>query len=168
MRILLKSTVLVLLMWFACLGHTAERDRYDQMAPDGKAFVDVVLDLQQSIGNHNFSVVGHNEIGEAVRRRGHPEFGDAAIIHFCNLEYARRAIDIDPTYILYMPCRIAVFEDNGRIHAASLLLPEHTQAPSFNALAVDVNRQIREIIDYAVGDTISPDSDEQALLRGAN
>lgn len=136
----------------------AERARYDRAAPTGKQFVDVVLDLQQSIGQHNFAVVGHNEIGQAVRRRGHPDFGDAAIVHFCNLEYARRAIDIDPTLILYMPCRIAVFEQQGTVHAASLLLPEDTEKPAFNGLAREVNRQIREIIDYAVSATISPDS----------
>ncbi|GAB3684246.1 hypothetical protein GCM10028792_34920 [Salinisphaera aquimarina] len=137
----------------------ADRARYDRAAPPEKQFVDVVLDLQQSIGRHNFAVVGHNEIGQAVRQRGHPEFRDAAIVHFCNLEYARRAIDIDPSLILYMPCRIAVFDNDGAVHAASLLLPVDTQYPEFNALAVDVNRQIREIIDYAIAPTISPDSD---------
>ncbi|MES1925260.1 DUF302 domain-containing protein [Salinisphaera sp. T31B1] len=139
-------------------AQSTERPRYDRMAEPDKQFVDVVLDLEQSIGQHNFAVVGHNEIGQAVRERGHPAFGDAAIVHFCNLEYARRAMDIDPAYILYMPCRIAVYESAGRIHAASLLLPEHTPEQAFNTFAVEINRQIREIVDYAVSDTISPDS----------
>jgi len=156
----MKHLLVLGLLLIVGAAHATERARYDQVAPNGKQFVDVVLDLEQSIGNHNFAVVGHNEIGEAVRRRGHPDFRDAAIVHFCNLEYARQALDINPAYILYMPCRIAVFEADDRVHAASLLLPEDTDEASFNALAVDVNRQIREIIDYAVSDTISPDNDE--------
>ena len=136
-----------------------ERAQYDRVAPADKNFVDVVLDLEQAIGEHNFAIVGRNEIGEAVRRRGHADFGDAAIVHFCNLQYARRAMTIDPSLILYMPCRIAVFEDdNGRIHAGSLLLPEQTSHEAFNSMALEVNRQIREIIDYAVAPVIEPES----------
>ncbi len=152
--------MLYLLLWFSTAVQADDRAHYDRTAPASKHFVDVVLDLEQSIGQHNFAVVGHNEIGQAVRRRGHPDFSDAAIVHFCNLEYARRVIDIDPGFILYMPCRIAVFEQDGRIHSASLLLPETTDEPAFNTLAIDINRQIREIVDYSVSATINPDNAE--------
>jgi uncharacterized protein (DUF302 family) len=77
-------------------------------------------------------------------------------VHFCNLEYARRVIEIDPTLILYMPCRIAVFEHNNRVHVASLLLPVDTSAADFNTLAIDINRQIREIIDASVAPVVAP------------
>ena len=139
----------------------AERAHYDQVAPADKAFVDVVLDLEQAIGQHNFALVGRNEIGQAVRDRGHPAFGDAAILHFCNLEYARRAIEIDPSLILYMPCRIAVFEEGDGVHVASLLLPTHTAHDAFNTMAVEVNAQIREIIDYAITPVVPPAAEKR-------
>lgn len=162
-RVLPLCLVLLLTLAYST-SHADERARYDRVAPADKAFVDVVLDLEQAIGEHNFAVVGRNEIGEAVRRRGHPQFGDAVIVHFCNLEYARRAITIDPSLILYMPCRIAVFEQvagegdapNGRVHAASLLLPTATAFDDFNAMALEVNAQIRDIIDYAVSPVVEP------------
>jgi uncharacterized protein (DUF302 family) len=148
--------LLLVLCFVATTATAAERARYDRMAPAEKAFVDTVLDLEQAIGQHNFAVTGHNEIGEAVRRRGHPSFGDAAVVHFCNLEYARRVIEIDPTFILYMPCRIAVFEQNNRVHVASLLLPVDTSVADFNTLAIEINRRIREIIDASVVPIVAP------------
>lgn len=150
-RCLTASAILawVLLCGIATAAQ-AERARYDRAAPADKQFADVVLDLEQAIGRENFAIVGHNEIGQAVRHRGHARFPDAAIVHFCNLEYARRVIEIDPSYILYMPCRVAVFERGKEIHAASLLLPTVTEHDDFNAIAREVNAKIRRIIDYAV------------------
>ena len=142
-------TLLFALLFATGVAH-AERERYARAASPEKLFVDVVLDLEHSIGRHNFAIVGHNEIGEAVRREGHPAFGDAAIVHFCNLEYARQVIEIEPSLMLYMPCRIAIFESGGRAHAASLLLPDDTAFERFNTLAAEINRKIRAIIDYAV------------------
>lgn len=110
----------------------------------------MVLDLEDSIEGHNFAIVGRNEIGKAIRRRGYPDFGDATIVHFCNLEYARQVLAIDRSLILYMPCRIAVFDKEGVVHAASLLLPEDTLHPRFNRLAHKINGVIRDIIDFAV------------------
>ncbi|ERJ18486.1 lipoprotein [Salinisphaera shabanensis E1L3A] len=149
--------VLGLVLGIAATGTiAAERVRYERIAPAEKAFVDVVLDLEQAIGQHNFAITARNEIGDAIRRRGHPNFADATIVHFCNLEYARRVIDIDPNYLLYMPCRIAVFEQAQRVHVASLLLPLDTGAPGFNTLAETINRQIREIIDASTMPIVAP------------
>ncbi|MES1940479.1 lipoprotein [Salinisphaera sp. T5B8] len=132
------------------------RGHYDRAAPADKAFVDVVLDLEQAIGQHNFAITARNEIGQAIRQRGHADFGDATIVHFCNLEYARRVIAIDPDLILYMPCRIAVFDKGTRVHVASWLLPTDTHEAQFNALAGEINTHIRAIVDAAVVPIVAP------------
>lgn len=138
-----------LLIAASTIAH-AERSVYDRVAPADKRFADVVLDMEQAIGDENFAIVGRNDIGNAVRRRGHADFPDAVIVQFCNLEYARRVIEIDPSYMLYMPCRVVAFERDGRVHAASLLLPTDTERASFNELATAINAAIRRIIDFAV------------------
>ncbi|MES1948806.1 lipoprotein [Salinisphaera sp. C84B14] len=148
--------LLLVALAIASAAGASERARYDRTAPADKAFVDVVLDLEQSIGQHNFALVGRNDIGDAVRRRGHAQFGDATIVHFCNLEYARRVIEIEPSLILYMPCRIAIFENNERIHVATLLLPTTTDFDRFNTLATQINTQLRQIIDAAVAPMVAP------------
>ncbi|ROO26746.1 DUF302 domain-containing protein [Salinisphaera orenii] len=150
----LQLTRLALLA-FLVLGASAanaqpQRDHYDRVAPADKQFADVVLDLEQAIGDENFAIVGRNDIGDAVRRRGHADFPDAVIVQFCNLEYARQVIEIDPSYMLYMPCRVVAFEQDGRVHAASLLLPTETERAAFNELATTINAAIRRIVDFAV------------------
>jgi hypothetical protein len=42
------------------------------------------------------------------------------------------------------------------VHVASLLLPVDTSAADFNTLAIDINRQIREIIDASVAPVVAP------------
>lgn len=146
----------ILLCCLAGMAQSAERSRYDRTAPADKAFVDTVLDLEQAIGAHNFAITARNDIGAAIRQRGHDRFGDATIVHFCNLEYARRVLAIDPGFLLYMPCRIAVFEQDRRIHVASWLLPVDTERPAFNTLAVEINGHIRDVIDAAVAPITAP------------
>lgn len=153
------SRIIPLLVLLGCLVGTAravERSHYERTAPEGKAFVDTVLDLEQAIGSYNFAITARNEIGAAIRQRGHSNSGDATIVHFCNLEYARRLLTIDPGFLLYMPCRVAVFEKDARIHVASWLLPIDTERPAFNALAVEINGRIRDIVDSAVAPITAP------------
>ena len=81
--------VLGLVLGIAATGTiAAERVRYERIAPAEKAFVDVVLDLEQAIGQHNFAITARNEIGDAIRRRGHPNFADATV------EWVRAQVDL--------------------------------------------------------------------------
>lgn len=131
-------------------GSEAGSANYFSRATDQKTFEEVILDLELTITQRNFAIVGRNDVGEAIRSRGYPKFPDTRIIHFCNVGYAHEALTIDPALIVYMPCRIAVFERGGRVHLATMMLPDDSDDPEFNAFARKINRVMREMIDYAV------------------
>lgn len=114
-----------------------------------KPMGDVMLDLELAITQRNFAITARNNLGEPIRRRGHPDFPDAHIVSFCNLEYARRAIGIDPALMVYMPCKVTVLARGETVLIQTYLLPETLAADGAAGFACEVNSILRGIVDFA-------------------
>lgn len=115
-----------------------------------KPFADVLLDMQFIISRHNFAITGRNRLGQAVRRRGHAEFPDAMVVNFCNVDFAREAIAIDPALMVYMPCKATLLQQGEQVLVQTLLLPTGSGDAAFDAFARRINAILREVVDYAV------------------
>jgi uncharacterized protein (DUF302 family) len=112
-----------------------------------KPFDDVVEDIVFAIGQHNYRITGRNDIGKAIAKRSGQPYPAFAVLHFCNIQVAKRIYDINPDFALHMPCRIAVRAAGDRVIIESRLIPEND--PDMHALAVKINRMMRDIADYA-------------------
>lgn len=121
-----------------------ERTRTD------KAFDDVVFELEFAITERNFRITGRNTIGEGLRDRGYDDFPDVEVIHFCNLEYAREVLAIDPGYVAQMPCRITVHSEPEGTVISLILLPEDHADERVNAFARRMNAILREIVEFVL------------------
>jgi len=115
-----------------------------------KPFEDVREEIEFAITERNFRITGRNTIGAALRKRGFPDFPDVEVIHFCNLQNARKVLLLDPGFVAQMPCRITLHEQNGRVIISAILLPEDNPDERVNAFARRLNRQLREIVDFAL------------------
>jgi uncharacterized protein (DUF302 family) len=113
-----------------------------------KPFADVVQELEFAITERNFRITGRNTIGSALRERGYEGFPDVEVIHFCNLEYAREVLLLDPGYVALMPCRVTVHEANGKRVVSLVLLPEEHPQAEVRAFAHRLNGLLREILDF--------------------
>jgi len=101
-----------------------------------KPFDDVIEDLKFAISEHNFRLTSENNIGRAIAKRENIAFPEATILHFCNLKIAQAFLEIDPDYLLRMPCRIAVRKANNSVIVETWLQPESRQ---------DLCRHIKEV-----------------------
>jgi uncharacterized protein (DUF302 family) len=98
----------------------------------------------------NMKLVGQLNVGEEVRSRG-IDAPRLQIFQFCNPEDAIRMVEFNTIYAAYMPCRIALVEDNkGKVWLEMLNLDMIIQAyplpPELQALALNVNGQMLDII----------------------
>lgn len=114
-----------------------------------KSFADTLADLEFAITEHNFRITGRNEVGRAIRDRGHDTFPDATVVHYCNLELAHEVLQLDPHFIVHMPCRAAVYVTDGKVYVAADLLPEDHADERVRAFARRVNALQRQILKYA-------------------
>ena len=117
-----------------------------------KSFDDVILELDFAITERNFRITGRNTIGKGLRERGYADFPDVEVIHFCNLEYAREVLLIDPGYVAQMPCRITVHREQARTVVSLILLPQDHPDPRVNEFAVRMNGLLREILAFVLED----------------
>jgi uncharacterized protein (DUF302 family) len=98
----------------------------------------------------NMKLVGQLNVSEEVRSRG-IKAPRLQIFQFCNPEDAIRMVEFNTIYAAYMPCRIALVEDNqGKVWLEMLNLDMIIQAyplpPELQALALNVNGQMLDII----------------------
>lgn len=85
------------------------------------------------------------------------EFGKACRVYeVCNPVQAKRVLDSDMSIATALPCRIAVYEEKGRIKGATML-PTQMLAlfslPDLAPVAQDVEEHIKAMIDEATRPT---------------
>jgi len=114
----------------------------------GRAFADVLFELEFAITERNYRITGRNDIGQGLRDRGHAS-PEIAVVHFCSLESAREILLLDPGYVTQMPCRITVREDGDEVVISAILLPEDHADARVKAFARDTNAMLRDIVAYA-------------------
>lgn len=115
-----------------------------------ETFDDVILELDYAITERNFRITGRNTIGKGLRERGYEDFPDVEVIHFCNLEYAREVLLIDPGFVAQMPCRLTVHRQGDKTVISVILLPEDHPDPRVNAFAHRINGLLREILAFVL------------------
>ncbi|MDP6182986.1 MAG: DUF302 domain-containing protein [Gammaproteobacteria bacterium] len=140
---------------FMCLalGCTATQPQDGNLivrAETDKSFDDVIFELDFAITERNFRITGRNTIGKGLRDRGYENFPDVEVIHFCNLEYAREVLLIDPGYVAQMPCRITVHTVADTTVISLILLPENHPDERVNAFAHRMNAILHEIVDFVL------------------
>ncbi len=119
-------------------------------ATTDKAYQDVVDELDFAITERNFRLTGRNVVGSAIRKRGHPEFPDVEVIHFCNLENAREVLEIDPEFVAQMPCRVMVNTSGDQTVINMILLPENNGDERIDRFARRLNQDLRAIVDFVL------------------
>ena len=70
------------------------------------------------------------------------------MIHFCNLEYAREVLLIDPGFVAEMPCRVTVHEEAGATVVSLILLPEDHENEGVREFAIRMNGILMEILAF--------------------
>ena len=140
--------VFILMNVAACGSHSEQDPATRYTTHTSKSFDDVLTDLEFAIGEQNFRLTGRNTIGAAITERGEFDLPAATVLHFCNLEYARQFLQVAPQYLLHMPCRIAVYQQDGKVTVEARLLPEND--PAVQPLSQRINRILETIVSSAV------------------
>lgn len=128
-------------------GGLPESDAYTRSTR--KTFENVLWDLRFAITQRNFRIVGHNRLGEAIRKRGHKGFPRAQVLELCNLTYARRLLEKDWRFLRSCPYRIVLYKEGKRVLVSARLLPVAKSDAGKAALAREVNALLREMVDFA-------------------
>ena len=115
-----------------------------------KPLAQVLDDAEFAITERNFHITGRLHIGKGIRERGNTGFPDYEVILFCNLSYAERMLKLEPEYVNYCPGRISFRDSGDAIIISASLVPEDPGKPQLNTLVKEINRKLRDIVDFSV------------------
>lgn len=114
-----------------------------------KPYADVIAELEAAIAENNFRITGHSRVGKVIRERENIDFPDYDTIQFCNLTLAKEILLMSPQAIRFMPCNVVTYASDGKVVIRTHLLPGDSGNTKLDAFAVQMNRTLKNIVDFA-------------------
>jgi uncharacterized protein (DUF302 family) len=122
------------------------------MKESGKPIDKVCNDLQQAAAKNQFGILGVIDLKEKIAAKG-VKFGpQCRIIELCNPVQAREVLEANMTISTALPCRISVYQEQGKVKVATLrptVLLKLFDNQELEPVAHNVKNAIVRIIDEA-------------------
>jgi len=91
---------------------------YEVPVESGVSYDDVILSLKTSSEGMNFVNPANFPIGEHMKNRGQNPQGILEVRAFCNLGYGAEIMLDHPEFVVFAPCRIAIYERQHQLYLA--------------------------------------------------
>lgn len=95
---------------------------YEVAVQDGVSYQDVVDSLKSLSEANNYVNPANFPIGEHIKQRGIDPQGIKAVHSFCNLSLGTDIMLDHPEFLVFAPCRIAIYEKPDANHKLKLYL----------------------------------------------
>jgi uncharacterized protein (DUF302 family) len=97
---------------------------YEVPVEPGVSYEDVVDSLRINAEGENFVNPANFPIGEHLKLRGINPEGPLEVQSFCNLGLGGEIMLDHPEFVVFAPCRIAIYQRNGQLYLG-LARPTH-------------------------------------------
>ncbi len=119
----------------------------------GKTFVRAAADLEIAVKKRGFGVLHIHDLGETLRNKGIDFTEQCQIFEVCNPQQAAKVLSVDMRLNMALPCRIAVFTEQGKT-CIGLIKPAQMLAalsddPLLQSVAEEVEEKTIQMIDDA-------------------
>lgn len=115
---------------------------------------DVVATLQRAISDHGFGLLHEYDFRATLEGKGFSLDRDCHVLEVCNPKQAFEILTRDMGVAMALPCRISVYEDQGKTRVGMVLPTAMLKLVSENAdllsAAEAVEQTLKSIIDDAV------------------
>ena len=112
-----------------------------------------VEDLRTAAGKHGFGVLHAYDLKETLTSKGFPLAQACHILEVCNPQQASKVLAEDMGLNIALPCRISVYEENGKTKISTALptklLSALSDSPALAAVARDVETKMKAIMHDA-------------------
>lgn len=110
-------------------------------------------DLQAALGEHGFGLLHHYDFRQTLAGKGFTLGNECLVLEVCNPRQACAVLDQDMKLNLVLPCRMSIFQQDGKTLIGMVppgeLLALVSHSPAIAQAADEVERSMRAIIDQA-------------------
>lgn len=125
--------------------------RYD--VTTAKSAAQAAADVQTVAKQHGFGTLHVYNLKETLTGKGFPQTSECFVLEVCNPAQADKVLKLDFTMNVALPCRISVYESQGRTWIGMVrpkaMLDMLSQNPALRAIATEVEAAMVKIIDGA-------------------
>ena len=118
---------------------------------DGVSADDAIVAIKSKAIELNMKFVAHQPLSKELKARG-IDSGRLEIFQFCNPTDAYKMVAFNPIFAAYMPCRIALVEDDkGKTWLMmvdlNMLINNTALPPELNKIATRINQTLVQIME---------------------
>jgi len=112
---------------------------------------DAIVAIKSKAIELNMKFVAHQPLSKELKARG-IKSGRLEIFQFCNPADAHKMVKFNPIFAAYMPCRIALVEDNdGKVWLMminlDMLINNTDLPPELKTIAMRINKTLTQIME---------------------
>ncbi len=89
------------------------------MAESPYTLEETIENLKMAIADQNFTMIRTDYVEHGFVEEG-KENKQQVVLHFCNFNFLFKALAIDPRAGIFLPCRVTVTEQDGKVQVASI------------------------------------------------
>lgn len=119
-----------------------------------KTVSEAVEDLKKAVSNNNFSVLHIHDLHKTLNSKGIDFKNECQILEICNPNHASKVLAEDMSMNMVLPCRVSVYQDNGKTIIGMVspvaLMQASNPSEALKKIANDVETTTKKIIAEAV------------------
>ena len=120
--------------------------------PTDKTVTETAAALQVAVQANHFGVMQVHNLKETMTKKGVEFDHECLVFEVCQPQQAKKVLDQNMSVSTALPCRISIYEENGKTVVAALkptTLLAMFQAPQLEAVAQEVEDTIVKIMKEA-------------------
>ncbi|EDP75258.1 DUF302 domain-containing protein [Hydrogenivirga sp. 128-5-R1-1] len=115
-----------------------------------KGVKEVKEKLEETAKSKGFGVMSTHEVTDILESKGHPISYRCVIVEICQPKAASEVLSRNPYISTAMPCRVAIFEENGKTVLSTIAptqMIEMYNEPELKGVAEEIERLVKEIME---------------------
>ncbi len=115
-----------------------------------KSVEEVRQKLEEKAKEKGFGVMSTHEVTNILQSKGHPINYFCVIVEICQPKAASQVLSKNPYISTAMPCRVAIFEQNGKTILSTIAptqMLEMFNEPELKDVAEEIESIIKEIME---------------------
>ncbi len=118
-----------------------------------KSVAEIARVFPEVCAEYQFGVLGSIDIRQKLQEKGLVFDRECIVFEVCNPQAAKQVLDVNPAISAALPCRISIYQENGKTRIASILptaLLSMFPNPELKPVAEEVERTVVRIMEELV------------------
>ncbi len=123
---------------------------FDYTVTTNKDFEQAVTDVKTALKDKKFGTLWELDIKSKLKEKGVEFSGKGRILEVCNPHKAKAVLEQDMNVIYFLPCKVVIFEDQGKIKLGMVkptVFMDMLEGADLKNFAMEVESTIIEALD---------------------